>query len=202
MLLVGLTGGLGSGKSTVSAMLQARGAVILDADAFARDAVRAGTPGFDRVVARFGRSIVGADGELDRSKLAAVVFSDEASLRDLEAIVHPEVRRMVEEGVSENVGTDAVVVLVNPLLIEMGTHRDCDVVVVVSASPDEQLRRAGARGMSPEDAEARMANQLSLGERATHADVLLDNDGDLAELEAQVDRLWATLRRRIETGTP
>jgi dephospho-CoA kinase len=202
MLLVGLTGGLGSGKSTVSAMLDARGAVILDADAFARDAVRAGTPGFDRVVARFGRSIVGADGELDRSKLAAVVFSDEASLRDLEAIVHPEVRRMVEEGVSENVGTDAVVVLVNPLLIEMGTHRDCDVVVVVSASPDEQLRRAVARGMSPEDAEARMANQLSLDERATHADVLLDNDGDLAALEAQVDRLWATLRRRIETGTP
>lgn len=202
MLLVGLTGGLGSGKSTVSAMLEARGAVILDADAFARDAVRAGTPGFDRVVARFGGTIVGADGELDRSKLAAVVFSDEASLRDLEAIVHPEVRRMVEEGVSENVGTDAVVVLVNPLLIEMGTHRDCDVVVVVSASPDEQLRRAVARGMSPEDAEARMANQLSLDERATHADVLLDNDGDLAALEAQVDRLWATLRRRIETGTP
>ena len=202
MLLVGLTGGLGSGKSTVSALLEARGAVILDADAFARDAVRAGTPGFDRVVSRFGCSIVGPDGELDRAKLAAIVFHDGASLRDLEAIVHPEVRRLVEEGVSANAGTDRVVVLVNPLLIEMGTHRDCDVVVVVSASPQTQLERVVARGMSREDAEARMANQLPLDERAKHADVLVDNDGALPELEAQVDRLWATLRRRIETGTP
>jgi dephospho-CoA kinase len=200
MLLVGLTGGLGSGKSTVSTLLAERGALILDADAFARDAVRAGTPGFDRVVARFGADLVAPDGELDRAALAAIVFNDEAALRDLEAIVHPEVRRMIEQGVSDNAATDRVVVLVNPLLIEMGTHRDCDVVVVVSASPETQLERVIARGMDRQDAEARMANQLPVDERAAHADVLLDNDGGLAELERQVDRLWATLRERA--GTP
>src|SRR5687768_845054 len=108
MLLVGLTGGLGSGKSTVSGMLAERGAVVLDADAFARDAVRPGTAGFDRVVARFGPGIVGPDGELDRAGLASIVFNDEPALRDLEAIVHPEVRRMVEEGVSANADTDRV----------------------------------------------------------------------------------------------
>ena len=196
MLLVGLTGGLGSGKSTVSRMLEERGAVVLDADAFARDAVRAGTPGFDRVAARFGPEVVGRDGELDRAKLAGIVFNDETSLRDLEEIVHPEVRRMVEEGISENVTTDNVVVLVNPLLIEMGTHRDCDVVVVVSASPETQLERVVGRGMDREDAQARMANQLPTDEREEHADVLLDNDGDVAALARQVDRLWDELRRR------
>jgi dephospho-CoA kinase len=196
MLLVGLTGGLGSGKSTVSRMLAERGAVVLDADAFAHDAVRAGTAGFDRVVARFGRGIVGSDGELDRAALAKIVFHDEAALRDLEAIVHPEVRRMIDEGVTANAGTDRVVVLVNPLLIEMGTHRDCDVVIVVSALPTTQLERVVARGMARDDAEARMANQLSLEERARHADVILDNDGDLTDLERQVDRVWEDLRRR------
>jgi len=200
MLLVGLTGGLGAGKSTVSRMLGERGAAVLDADAFARDAVAAGTPGFARVVARFGDGIVGPDGELDRAKLAAIVFNDERSLRDLEAIVHPEVRRMVEEGLSDNAGTDRVVVLVNPLLIEMGTHRDCDVVVVVSTSAQTQLDRVVARGMDREDAEARMANQLPLAERATYADVLLDNDGDFVALERQVDRLWRDLRARAGTN--
>lgn len=200
MLLVGLTGGLGAGKSTVSVMLADRGAVVLDADAFARDAVRAGSPGFDRVVARFGDDIVAADGELDRQALAAIVFRDEAALRDLEAIVHPEVRRMIEEGVSTNASSDRVVVLVNPLLIEMGTHRDCDVVVVVSASSETQLDRVVARGMDREDAEARMAHQLRNDERARHADVLLHNDGDLEQLRTQVERLWEDLRTR--TGSP
>lgn len=198
MLLVGLTGGLGSGKSTVSRMLEDRGAVVLDADRFARDAVRAGTPGFERVVARFGRGIVGSDGELDRAGLANIVFHDETALRDLEGIVHPEVRRMIDEGVSASAGTDRVIVLVNPLLIEMGTHRDCDVVVVVSATPATQLARVVARGMGPEDAEARMANQLSVEERSRFADVILDNDGDLLALERQVDELWGELERRAK----
>ena len=193
MLLVGLTGGIGAGKSTVADMLAARGAVILDADAFARDAVRVGTPGFDRVVARFGKAVVGPDGELDRAALAAIVFHDEPALRDLEAIVHPEVRRQVEDGVVANASTDRIVVLVNPLLIEMGTHRDCDVVVVVAATRQTQLERIVRRGMDAEDAEARMANQMPLDERATYADVLVDNEGTLEELEAQVERLWADL---------
>ncbi|HEX6130642.1 MAG TPA: dephospho-CoA kinase [Actinomycetota bacterium] len=196
MLLVGLTGGIGAGKSAVSAMLAARGAVILDADAFARDAVRAGTPGFDRVVARFGRGLVGADGELDRAALAAIVFRDEPALRDLEAIVHPEVRRLVQDGIAENAGTDRIVVLVNPLLIEMGTHRDCDVVVVVSADPVTQLERAADRGMDRDDAAARMALQMPAAERERHADVVLRNDGTLEELEANVERLWRDLVRR------
>ena len=151
MLLVGLTGGIGSGKSTVSRMLRQRGAVVLDADAFARAAVVAGSPGLRSVVARFGREILTPDGELDRPKLASIVFSDPAALADLEAIVHPEVRRMIAEGIQENLDEDRVVVLVNPLLIEMGTHRDCDVVVVVSASPETQVARSVERGMSEND---------------------------------------------------
>jgi dephospho-CoA kinase len=193
VILVGLTGGLGSGKSTVAGMLEERGAVILDADAFARLAVEAGTEGYRRVVTRFGDGIVGPDGELDRPKLAAIVFHDPAALGDLEAIVHPEVRRLIADGIAANLETDRVVVLVNPLLIEMGTHRDCDVVVVVSAAPETQVARSVARGMDEEDARARIAAQLPLDERARHADVLLDNEGSIDELRAQVDLLWPRL---------
>lgn len=193
MILVGLTGGLGSGKSTVAGMLEERGAVILDADAFARLAVEAGTEGYRRVVTRFGDGIVGPDGELDRPKLAAIVFHDPAALGDLEAIVHPEVRRLIADGIAANLETDRVVVLVNPLLIEMGTHRDCDVVVVVSAAPETQVARSVARGMDEEDARARIAAQLPLDERARQADVLLDNEGSIDELRAQVDLLWPRL---------
>jgi dephospho-CoA kinase len=196
MLLVGLTGGIGAGKSTVARMLAERGAVVLDADEFASAAVRRETPGYDRVVRRFGRDVVSVDGDLDRAKLASIVFHDPDALRDLEAIVHPEVRRMIEDGVATSIGTDRVVVLANPLLIEMGTHRDCDVVVVVSASPETQVARSVARGMDEADARARMANQLSLEERAAHADVLLDNEGSIEELERQVQRLWAELSAR------
>ncbi len=196
MLLVGLTGGIGSGKSTVARLLGDRGAVILDADVFARDAVHAGTGGFDAVVRRFGDAIVGPDGELDRQRLASIVFPDPAALADLEGIVHPEVRRMIADGIQDHLDTDRVVVLVNPLLIEMGTHRDCDVVVVVSASPDTQVARSVARGMGETDVRARIAAQLPLDERARMADVLLDNEGTIEELEAEVDVLWHDLAAR------
>ncbi len=196
MLLVGLTGGIGSGKSTVARLLGDRGGVILDADVFARDAVRAGTGGFDAVVRRFGDAIVGPDGELDRKRLASIVFADPAALADLEGIVHPEVRRMIADGIQDHLDTDRVVVLVNPLLIEMGTHRDCDVVVVVSASPDTQVARSVARGMEETDVRARIAAQLPLDERARMADVLLDNEGTIEELEAEVDVLWLDLAGR------
>jgi dephospho-CoA kinase len=193
MRLVGLTGGIGSGKSTVSGMLAERGAVILDADAFARVAVRAGSDGFRRVVTRFGAEVVGPDGELDRPALAAIVFHDPEALRDLEGIIHPEVRRLIAEGVQENLDTDRVVVLVNPLLIEMGTHRDCDVVVVVTVAPETQVARSVARGMSEDDVRSRIGAQLPLEERASQADVLLDNEGTIADLERQVDELWQRL---------
>jgi dephospho-CoA kinase len=196
VLLVGLTGGIGAGKSTVSAMLAERGAVILDADAFAREAVRSATEGFRRVVERFGRAIVAPDGELDRPKLAGIVFNDPQALSDLEAIVHPEVRRMIADGITANLDADAVVVLVNPLLIEMGTHRDCDVVVVVSAAPATQIARSVERGMLEDDVRARIAVQLPLEDRARQADVLIDNEGSLDELAAQVEELWSSLAAR------
>ncbi len=196
MLLVGLTGGIGSGKSTVAGLLEQRGAVLVDADVFAREAVRAGTQAFDAVRSRFGDDIVGSDGELDRAALASIVFADRAALDDLEAIVHPEVRRMVADTLQAELDTDHVVVLVNPLLIEMGAHRDCDVVVVVSAAPETQVRRSMARGMDEADVRSRIAQQLSLEERARLADVILDNEGSLEELTQEVDALWRDLAAR------
>ncbi|HYJ61879.1 MAG TPA: dephospho-CoA kinase [Actinomycetota bacterium] len=193
MRFVGLTGGIGSGKSTVTEMLRAHGAVILDADAFAREAVEPGTDALGRIVERFGREVIAEDGSLDRAALASIVFADPAALGDLEAIVHPEVRRLITEGIRDNLDTDNVVVLVNPLLIEMGTHRDCDVVVVLSVSPETQVTRAMGRGMSEEDVRARLAAQLPLDERAAQADVLLDNEGTVEELRVQVDALWERL---------
>jgi dephospho-CoA kinase len=196
MLLVGLTGGIGSGKSTVADLLARHGAVILDADAFARDAVRGGTDALADVVRRFGDEVLGPDGELDRPRLAAIVFADREALADLEAIIHPEVRRMIADGIQSHLDTDDVVVLVNPLLIEMGTHRDCDVVVVVSASPETQVARSVARGMDEADVRARLGAQLPLDDRARAADVLIDNEGTREELEAEVDVLWQHLAAR------
>jgi dephospho-CoA kinase len=196
MLLVGLTGGIGSGKSTVADLLARHGAVILDADAFARDAVRAGTDALADVVRRYGDEVLGPEGELDRPRLAAIVFADREALADLEAIIHPEVRRMIADGIQSHLDTDDVVVLVNPLLIEMGTHRDCDVVVVVSASPETQVARSVARGMDESDVRARLGAQLPLDDRARAADVLIDNEGTREELEAEVDVLWRDLAAR------
>lgn len=193
MRFVGLTGGIGSGKSTVTEMLRERGAVILDADAFARDAVAPGTEALRRIAERFGTGVLASDGSLDRAALASIVFADPDALGDLEAIVHPEVRRRIAEGLRDNLDTDHVVVLVNPLLIEMGAHRDCDVVVVLSVSPETQVARATARGMSEEDVRSRIAAQLPLDRRAAEADVLLDNEGTIEELTTQVARLWERL---------
>ena len=196
MLLVGLTGGIGSGKSTVARFLGEHGAVIVDADVFARDAVRAGSDAFEAVVRRFGDEVVGADGELDRPKLASIVFADRAALADLEAIIHPEVRRMIADAIQAELDTDYVVVRVNPLLIEMGAHRDCDVVVVISADPETQVARTVARGMDEADVRARLAAQLPIEERARAADVLLDNEDTLEDLEAEVAVLWASRAAR------
>jgi dephospho-CoA kinase len=193
MLTVGLTGGIGSGKSTVAQMLASRGAVIIDADALARDAVVRGTPGFDAIRARFGDTIVTSTGDLDRSALADVVFSDDDARHDLEAIVHPEVRLRIAQVIADHAGTDDVVVLDSPLLIESGAHRDVALVVVVSTQPQTQIDRLRARGMSEDDARARIATQLPLDEKVALADIVLDNEGSLDELERQVDRLWERL---------
>jgi dephospho-CoA kinase len=196
MLLVGLTGGIGAGKSTVARMLEERGAKAIDADDLARRAVRSDTAVFDRIVETFGSDVVGADGELDRAALAAIVFADPDRRRELERITHPEVARMLQEALEPFRSTDDVVVYASPLIVESGMTDACDVVVVVASPAEEQLRRVGAqRGMSESDVRARMAAQASDDERAAVADVILDNGGTLVELEAQVDRLWRDLER-------
>jgi dephospho-CoA kinase len=196
MLLVGLTGGIGSGKSTVARMLRERGAVILSADVFAREAVAAGTPGLARVVELLGPEVLAPGGELDRAAVASRVFADDELRAALEAIVHPEVRRRIAEGVAGEAGSDRVVVVDSPLLIETGAHRGFPMVVVVTASTPTQIARLVARGMDEADARARLAAQMPLEEKARVADVLLDNEGTEAELEAQVDRLWPDLSAR------
>ena len=197
MLLVGLTGGIGSGKSTVARLLDRRGAVVIDADQLAREAVATGTPGFEAVVRTFGPGFVGPDGDLDRAALAAQVFSDPARKTSLEAIVHPEVARRFAERLEPLRATDRVVVYVTPLLAELGLAPAFDVVVVVTASPHLRISRvASDRGLDPDDVRRRMAAQASDEQRAEVADVLLDNDGALAHLEGQVERLWPELVAR------
>ncbi len=195
MLLVGLTGGIGSGKSTVARMLARRGAVVLDSDVLAREAVEPGTPGFDAVLARFG-DVLTPDGSIDRAALAEVVFADEVARADLERIVHPEVRRRIAEFVAARADTDDVVVVDSPLLIETGAHEGFPMVVVVTAPIGARIARLGARGMSEDDVRARMDAQMPLEEKAGYADLVLDNGGTEAELEDRVDRLWADLRVR------
>jgi len=193
MRFVGLTGGIGSGKSTVAAMLAARGAVVIDADALAREAVEPSTPGFAAVVEAFDPDVITPEGGLDRAVLASIVFADPARRAALESIVHPEVLRRVGEIVAAHAGSDDVVVLDSPLLIETGRHRDVELVIVVSAATETQIARLVARGMAEADARARLAAQMPLAEKAEVADVVLDNEGTLDELEGQVDRLWTDL---------
>lgn len=202
MLLVGLTGGIGSGKSTVARMLEERGAVVFDADVLAREAVAPSTPGHDAVVRRFGPNVLLPGGALDREALAGVVFADPAARRDLEEIVHPEVRRLFAEGCERHEGTDAVIVFSAPLLVETGMHTAFDVLVVVSAPVGAQVERlVRDRGMAEGAIRARIDAQLPLERKAEVADVIVDNEGTFEDLDVQVDRLWAELRRRSAAKT-
>lgn len=199
MLLVGLTGGLGSGKSTVARMLAERGAVVVDADQLARRAVAPGSPGFQRVVEAFGDEVVAPDGTLDREALSSTVFRDADRRRALESITHPEVFRLLAEEVEAHRDTDAVVVFDAPLIVETGFHRACDVVVVIAVPEEEQIARVSRdRGMTAEEALERIGAQASAEEREAVADVVIRNDGDLAALEERVGELWVDLRRRAE----
>ena len=202
MLLVGLTGGIGSGKTTVARMLEARGAVVFDADLLARDAIAAGTPGRERVLERFGPNVLAPGGDIDRDAIAAVVFADPAARRDLEAIVHPEIRRLFAEGAEAYEGSDAVVVFSAPLLVETGMHTAFEVLVVVSAPTEAQVDRLlRGRGMSESAIRQRIDAQLPLEEKAAVADVLIDNEGTFEELEGQIDRVWTELRSRAAAAT-
>ena len=196
MLLVGLTGGIGSGKSTVARMLAERGAVVLDADDFARRAVDPGTPGHRAVVEAFGPSVLNEEGAVDRAGMADLVFRDAEARRRLEAIVHPEVARMFADAVRAHRDSDRVVVYAVPLLVENGLQAMFDVVVVVSAPAETRTARLEARGMDPRDARARMAAQLPDSEREGAADVVVENDGSLEDLERRVDQLWTELKGR------
>ncbi|MGZ8612769.1 MAG: dephospho-CoA kinase [Actinomycetota bacterium] len=197
MLLVGLTGGIGSGKTTVARMLEQRGAVVFDADLLSRDAVAPGTPGHEQVIERFGPNVLAPGGDIDREALASVVFADPAARRALEAIVHPEVRRLFAEGAEGYRDTDAVVVLSAPLLVETGMHTAFEVLVVVSVPVGTQVDRLlRDRGMSEAAIRRRIDAQLPLEDKAQVADILIDNEGTLEELEGQVDRVWADLLAR------
>ncbi|HEV7875752.1 MAG TPA: dephospho-CoA kinase [Nocardioides sp.] len=189
MLRIGLTGGIGAGKSTVSALLAARGAVIVDADTIAREVVEPGTPGLAAVVEAFGPDVLASDGSLDRPALAAVVFADPEARARLDAIVHPLVRVRATE-LAAAAAPDAVVVNDVPLLVETGQAGAYDLVVVVEADLDARIARLVERGLTAEDARARMAAQATDEQRRALADVVLDNSGAPAELEAQVDRFW------------
>jgi dephospho-CoA kinase len=197
VLLVGLTGGIGSGKSTAARMLRERDAVVFDADVLAREAVAPGTEGHRAVVERFGADVLAPGGELDREALASVVFADPAARRDLEAIVHPEVRRLFAEGSEVYRDTDRVVVLSAPLLVETGMHSAFDVLIVVAVPVSVQVERLMRdRGMSEASVRARIDAQAPLEDKAAVADILLDNEGSPEELGRQIDRIWDDLAAR------
>jgi dephospho-CoA kinase len=200
--LVGLTGGIGSGKSTVARMLEQRGALTFDADTFARHALDPGTPGYLRVVEAFGPEVLTEEGDVDRDALAATVFDDPEARRRLEAIVHPEVARQLADALVPYRDTDRIVVYSVPLLAEAGLRSAFDVVVAVTAREDVRVARlAEDRGMSEDAARARIRAQVSDQERTGVADQVVGNDGSLQELERAVDELWDTLRREaLEKG--
>ncbi|MFD7182496.1 dephospho-CoA kinase [Streptomyces sp. NPDC059904] len=196
MLKVGLTGGIGAGKSEVSRLLVERGAVLIDADRIAREVVEPGTPGLTAVVEAFGSDVLAPDGSLDRPALGAIVFADADRLAVLNSIVHPLVGARSAELEAAAAG-DSVVVHDVPLLAENGLAPLYDVVVVVDASPETQLDRlVRLRGMSEEDARARMAAQATRDKRLEIADIVIDNDVPLGELHRRVGAVWADLAQR------
>jgi dephospho-CoA kinase len=199
MVRVGLTGGIGSGKSEVSRRLAARGAVVIDADVLAREVVAPGTEGFAAVVAAFGDAVVGPDGALDRPALGRLVFADLEARRRLEAIIHPRVRARAAE-IEAAAPPGAIVVHDIPLLVETGQAGRFDLVLVVDVPPEVQLDRlVQQRGMSPEEAQARIASQAVREDRLAAADVVVDNSGTLAELDDRLDEIWPRLRREEVT---
>ena len=196
MLRVGLTGGIGAGKSEVSRRLAAQGAVVIDADVIAREVVEPGTDGLAEVVQAFGPGVLRPDGGLDRPRLGDIVFADPELRGKLNAIVHPKVARRMAE-LERAAGPAAIVVHDVPLIAENGRAGVYDVVVVVDAPPKVQAERlVRRRGMTREQATARMAAQASREQRLAIADIVIDNSGSLAELNRQVGDLWAELRRR------
>jgi dephospho-CoA kinase len=203
MLLVGLTGGIASGKSVVAARLAEHGAVVVDADAIAREVVEPGTPALARIAEEFGPAVIAADGSLDRAALGAIVFSDPTRLGILNGITHPAVlelsqRRFREAGEAD---PDAIVVYDVPLLSEVRGKAEFDVVVVVSAPEETRIgRMVSLRGMSRDEAERRIRSQVSEEDRRGLADIIIESGGTLDETLARADDVWAELRQRAVGG--
>jgi len=190
VIRVGLTGGIGAGKTVVAGLLAGHGAVVIDADLVAREVVAPGSPGLARVVAEFGSGVLGPDGGLDRAAMAKVVFADPAARQRLNAIVHPLVVARSAE-LASGAPPGAVIVHDVPLLVEANLAGGYDLVVVVEAPEEVRIRRLReSRGMSEPDARARMSAQASDAQRRAVADVVIENDGDLAELATTVDQVW------------
>lgn len=197
MLVLGLTGGIGSGKSTVSALLEELGAVIIDADRVVRELQQPGEPVFDAMVAAFGSGIVAADGTLDRQAVADIVFADGEKLATLNGIVHPAVGARMAEQLAALADTDQVVILDVPLLVEGKGRYDTAGTIVVDVDPELAVQRlVEHRGFSEDDARARIARQASRDDRLAVADIVIDNSGPVDALAGQVDELW----QRIEAG--
>jgi dephospho-CoA kinase len=193
MILVGLTGGIGSGKSTVSAMLAARGAEIVDADLITREVQIPGSAVVQAIARRFGDDVIDDDGSLLRAKLAEIVFADAEALADLNAIVHPAVRAEIARRVDRLAPTDRIVVLDIPLLTENRSGA-IQAKIVVDVPVETQVDRlVSSRGFSESDARARIARQASLDERLRDADFVIDNSGDIDDLDPQIDKLWQWL---------
>jgi dephospho-CoA kinase len=192
MIVVGLTGGIGAGKSSVSARLADRGAVIIDADAIVREMQRQGEPLFEDMVEHFGDGIVGADGELDRQAIADLVFNDPEKLKELNQLTHPAVQAEMARRMGELAGTDAIVVMDIPLLTSK--RQGMGKVIVVDAPVETAIERlVSQRGLDEADARARIANQIGRDERLALADFVVDNGRGLGHLDAEVERCWQWL---------
>ncbi len=192
---VGLTGGIGAGKSTVADLFSQKGAVVIRSDELARQVIEPQTPGFQQVIDRFGKDFVNSEGYIDRAKLAQIVFQDDAALKDLENIVHPLVRSKTNELVNQHTA-ETIIVNEIPLLLEKKMESLFDFLVIVISSEKNRLERLAQRGLTIEQATARMAKQVSDDERRAAADFLIVNDGNLDQLEADVEKIWQTLQER------
>ncbi len=202
MYVVGLTGGIGSGKSTFAVLLAERGAQVIDADQLGRDALRPGRPAWHSVVDQFGDEILVAGSmEIDRTRLAAIVFADRDALAALNAIVHPVILRGVADDLDRLRATDAIVVIDAALIVELGLERAADAIVVVTAREEVRRRRlTNARGMSLQDIEARMRTQSSEEELIERADIVIRNEGSLEDLAREADRVWGELTQRAQAA--
>lgn len=195
--IIGVTGGIGSGKSSVARILGELGATVIDADALARDVVEPGSPTLDALVSRFGPDIVDSSGNLLRAKLAAMAFADPQGTEDLNAIMHPPIARLAADRIARS--SAPVVVYDMPLLVETKQHELVDMVVVVDVSPETQMERALARGtLTEEDIKRRLNAQASRDERLAISDYVLSNDGTPDELRRQVEDLWQVFANSAE----